>query len=91
MFGHAALTPPAMLTPQWCPDHARNTKVGLVELPQADQLVDDRFLLGNPIHLGHEPGVVADAPNIEPSCHGIEGNKRKVHEPGPVCLELAPR
>jgi hypothetical protein len=58
MLGHAFLASLAVLTPQRRPDHARNTKVGLVKLPQLDELVNDGLLLRNAVHLWHETGVL---------------------------------
>ena len=65
-----ALAPAAMLASQRSPDHARNTKVGLVKLPETNQLVDDGLLFRNAIHLGNKSWIVHHAPDVEPCRQG---------------------
>jgi len=81
MPGNAALTPAAMFASQWSSDHARNTKVGLIKLPEADQLVDNGLLFGDSIELRHETRIVDHTPDIKPGAQGIGEDERKVHQP----------
>ena len=58
MLGDTTTAPPTVFAPKRRTNHAGDTKVGLVELPEADKLVDDGFLLGNTVQLGHKAWVV---------------------------------
>ena len=83
MLGDAALASPTVLAPQRRPDHAGNAKVVLVKLPCRDEVVDDGLLFGDPIHLGHEPGVIRHAPDVEPR---READKDGAEEVEKICL-----
>ena len=75
MPSDTALTSAAMLASQRSPDHARNTKIGLVELPETNQLVDDGLLFRNAIHLGDKSRIVDHAPDVEPCRQGNRSDK----------------
>jgi len=90
MLGNAALAPTTVLASQRRPDHAGDTKVGFVKLPSRNQVVDDGFLLGDPIHLGHEPGVVRHAPDVEPRREADEDGTEKVDKIGLIWGLLVP-
>jgi hypothetical protein len=81
VLGHASLASLAMLTPQRCPNHARNTKVGLVKLPQPDELVDDGLLLRDAIHFRHEPWILHHRGDIKVADQGEEDNESQVEPP----------
>ena len=78
MLGHAALAPATVLAPQRSPNHARYTKVRLVVLPLADQLVDDGFLLSDAVELGHEARVVNHGPGVEEAGKREKGGEEEV-------------
>lgn len=65
MLRDTLLTTLAMLAAERGPDHACNTEVGLIKLPQLKQLINDGLLLGDAIHLGDETGIVAHSGGIE--------------------------
>lgn len=87
MLGDAALAPTTVLASQRRPDHAGDAKVGLVKLPSRNQVVDDGFLLGDAVHLGHEPRVVRHTPNVEPRREADEDGTEKIDE---ICLVWDP-
>lgn len=65
MLRNAALASPAVLTPERRADHASNTEVRLVELPEADEIINDSLLLRNAIQFRHEAWIVYDACCVE--------------------------
>ena len=81
MLRHAPLAPLTVLAPQRRPDHARHAEVALVELPLADQLVDDGFLLGDALHLGDEARVVGHGAAVEVAHEGEAGAEAEVEPP----------
>ena len=83
MLGDAALASSTVFAPQRRPDHAGNAKVGIVKLPCRDEVVDDGLLLGDPIHLGHEPGVIRHTPDVKPR---READKDGAEEVEKICL-----
>ena len=87
MFGNTAFAPATVLTSQRPPDHARNTKVGIIELPQADQLIDDGLLLSDAVHFWHKARVINHASDVEPACQGSKEGEGKVPKPGRICLK----
>lgn len=57
MLRNTTLASPAMLTPQRLSNHANNTEIILVKLPQPEQLADDLPLLVPARKLGDESRV----------------------------------
>jgi hypothetical protein len=88
MLGHAALTPAAVLAPEWCPNHARHAEMRLVVLPLTDQVVDNSLLFGDPVELGNETRVVHHGPRVEEASHGNGNKEHKVPQPCAVCRNL---
>lgn len=84
MPGHTSLAPPAMLTPQGRPDHALDAKVGLIELPGSDQIVDDGFLLRDSIQLRHKARIARHAAVVEPCAETGESCKKQIQQQRPV-------
>lgn len=78
--GHTSLTPPAMLAPQGCPDHALNTKVRLIVLPKTDEFIDNGFLLRNAVHLRHKAWVEGHTAVVKPSAQADEDSKTEIRE-----------
>lgn len=65
MFCHAAVASFAMLTPQGLSDHAGDTEIALIKLPQGKQFIYDCLLLGKPAKLWNKPGLVNHCAEIE--------------------------
>lgn len=65
VFCNAAITPAAMLAPKRSANHACDAEVGLVKLPQSNQLIDDGLLFSDAAHLGHKAGVFDHAEDVE--------------------------
>jgi hypothetical protein len=59
-------------------DHTSNAEVGLVKLPQAEKIVDDSLLLGNPIEFRDKARVEQHAGRIEVSRRGINSCEKEV-------------
>lgn len=91
MLGHAALALPTVLAPQRGPNHARNTEIGLVKLPQRQKVINDGLLLGNAIHLGHKAWIVSHARGVEEGCETCKRGKRNVEEKEASCFRNAVR
>ncbi len=81
MLGDASLAPSAVLAPQRCADHTSHAEVGFIEFPHANQLVDNRFLLGNPIHLGHKTRIIDHANDVEVCSQAVERDETDVQQP----------
>lgn len=45
MFSYTAIASLAMFTSEWHAYHTRHAKIMLIKLPEAQQLINDRFLL----------------------------------------------
>lgn len=85
MSSHTSLTPPTMLTSQRRPDHALHTKVRLVKLPEADELINNSLLLRNTIQFRYKAWVASHAAVVEPSAETESACENEVHEKCPVC------
>ena len=81
MFGDATLTPLAVLASQRCPDHARYTKVRLVEFPHSQQLLNNGLLLGNAIEFGDESRIENHRRRIEVCRDPVKNNEEEIEKP----------
>ena len=61
----------AMLAPERHTDHTRNTEVGLVELPQAEKLVNNGLLRAKTTKFWNITRLVEHRAEVEVSAKGI--------------------
>ncbi len=81
VLGDASLAPSTVLAPQRRADHTSHAEVGFIELPHANQLVNNRLLLGNPVHLGHKTRIIDHADDVEVCSQAVEGDESDVQQP----------
>lgn len=70
MLRHAALALLTMFTSQWHPNHARNTEVLVIELPETYQLVDCCLLLRQSANLWDKAGLIYHGSEVEIGAEG---------------------
>jgi hypothetical protein len=71
MLGYTAIASLAVLAPQWHTNHARNAKVLVIELPQAQELINDSLLLGQAAKFGNIARFIKHGTEIEVSTKRI--------------------
>ena len=78
MFRYATATPFAVLTSKWPSDHARYTEILVIELPQAQQLVNDCFLLGTASKLWYVARVFDHAVCVEICTKSVTDQEKQI-------------
>lgn len=69
-----------MLTPQRPPHHTRDAEIGLVELSQFQQLVDNAFLTVASTGFGNETWVFHHSFKVEVAAKTVEDGEEDVEE-----------
>ena len=67
MFRYATVAPFAMLASQWHTNHARDAKILFVKFPQAQELINDLFLLCETTKLGDKAWFIEHGTKIKVS------------------------
>lgn len=78
VFRNTSLTPSTVLTPERRANHASNTKVRLIELPETDELIDNSLLLRNAVQFRHETRIIHHACRVEVCREAKQGDKHQV-------------
>ena len=80
MFRHATATSFAMLTPEGPSDHAGYAEILVIEFPQAQQLVNDCFLLRTTSKLRYVARVFDHAVCIEVCTQSITDGEKQIED-----------
>jgi hypothetical protein len=78
MLCNTSLASLAVFASQRCSNHASNTKVGFIKFPQAEELINNSFLLGNAVQLGNEARIKQHAGYIKVARHAIRSQEEEV-------------
>jgi hypothetical protein len=80
MLCYATITLFAMLASQWHANHARHTKILIVEFPETQKLMDNGLLLSQAAEFWDKSRLVNHCTNIEVSAKTAEHRKSNVGE-----------
>lgn len=92
MFGNTSLAASAMLAPKRRAYHTRDAKIGLIEFPDCQKIVDDSPLFRNTIEFRNEPRIVSHARRVEKSRQSIKRGEHQIqYRMRPIALSGAPQ
>ena len=76
MLGNTTLAPFAVLASQRCTDHTRDAKVGLVEFPHSQQVVNVGLLLGDAVEFRDKPRVKDHRGGVEVCGEAVKNEEK---------------